>query len=87
MNVSFFRVWEEVMLSIHIENIADIAIVECEGRIVQSEAAFNLRDAVTSQRDARIIVLDLSEVRAIEGGGSRHARVSAAMGSRARHSA
>jgi anti-anti-sigma regulatory factor len=57
------------MLSIHIENIADIAIVECEGRIVRSEAAFKLREAVTSQRDARIVVLDLSEVRAIEGGG------------------
>jgi len=57
------------MLSIHIENICDIAIVECEGRIVRSEAAFKLREAVTSQRDARIIVLDLSEVRAIEGGG------------------
>jgi len=36
---------------------------------VQSEAALKLREAVTSQRDARIIVLDLSEVRAIEGGG------------------
>jgi len=61
--------WEEVMLGIHIENIGDIAIVECEDRIVRSEAAFKLREAVTSQRDARILVLDLSEVRAIEGGG------------------
>ena len=57
------------MLEIHIENIGDIRIVECEGRIVRSEAAFRLRDAVTSQRAARTIVLDLSEVRAIEGGG------------------
>lgn len=57
------------MLSIHIENIGDITIVECEGRIVRSEAAFKLREAVTSQRNARIVVLDLSEVRAIEGGG------------------
>ncbi len=57
------------MLGIHIENIGDIAIVECEDRIVRSEAAFKLREAVTSQRDARILVLDLSEVRAIEGGG------------------
>jgi anti-anti-sigma regulatory factor len=63
------RGWEEVMLSIHIENIGDIAIIECEGRIVRSEAAFKLREAVTSKQDARIIVLDLSEVRAIEGGG------------------
>jgi anti-anti-sigma regulatory factor len=60
---------EEVMLSVHIENIGDLAVVECEGRVVRSEAAFKLREAVTSQRDARIIVLDLSEVRAVEGGG------------------
>ena len=57
------------MQGIHIENIGDIAIVECEDRIVRSETALKLRDAVTSQRDARILVLDLSEVRAIEGGG------------------
>jgi anti-anti-sigma regulatory factor len=46
-----------------------MAVVECKGRIVRSEAAFKLREAVSSQRDARIIVLDLSEVPAIEGGG------------------
>lgn len=57
------------MLNIHIENIGEMAVIECEGRIVQSEAAFKLRDALHSQRDARIIVLDLSEVPAIEGGG------------------
>jgi len=57
---------EEVMLSVHIENIGDMAVVECEDRVVRSEAAFKLREAVTSQRNARIIVLDLSEVRAIE---------------------
>jgi len=61
--------WKEVMLSVHIENIGDLAVVECEGRAVRSEAALKLREAVTSQRNARIIVLDLSEVRAIEGGG------------------
>ena len=57
------------MLSVHIENIGKMAVIECEGRIVQSEAAFKLREAVNSQRDARLIVLDLSEVPAIEGGG------------------
>jgi anti-anti-sigma regulatory factor len=53
----------------NIDNIGDLAVVECEGRIVQSEAAFKLREAVTSQRDARIVVLELSDVQAIEGGG------------------
>jgi anti-anti-sigma regulatory factor len=57
------------MLALHIEKIGELAVVECEGRVVRSEAAFKLREAVTSLRNARIIVLDLSEVRAIEGGG------------------
>ena len=57
------------MLSVQIENIGDMAVVECEDRVVRSEDAFKLREAVTSQRDARTIVLDLSEVHAIEGGG------------------
>lgn len=57
------------MLKISVENIGDLAIVECEGRIVQSNAAFELREAVTSQTDARTVVLDLFEVSAIEGGG------------------
>ena len=60
---------EEAMLALRIEKIGELAVVECEGRIVRSEAAVKLREAVTSLRNARIIVLDLSEVRAIEGGG------------------
>jgi anti-anti-sigma factor len=57
------------MLSVHIEQVGDMAVVECEGRIVHSEAVFKLRDAVLSQTAARIVVLDLSEVDAIGGGG------------------
>ena len=57
------------MLKINVDNIGDLAIVECEGRIVRSDAAFRLREAVTLQGDARTVVLDLSEVNAIEGGG------------------
>jgi len=57
------------MLDLHVEKIGELAVVECEGRVVRTEAAFKLREAVTSLRNARIIVLDLSEVRAIEGGG------------------
>jgi anti-anti-sigma regulatory factor len=57
------------MVDLHVEKIGELAVVECEGRVVRSEAAFKLREAVTSLGDARIIVLDLSEVRAIEGGG------------------
>ena len=57
------------MLNLHVDKIGDLAVVECAGRVVRSEAAFRLREAVTSLRNARIIVLDLSEVPAIEGGG------------------
>ena len=57
------------MACIRVERIGRMAVVECEGRIVQSESAFQLRDTVISQGEARIIVLDLSELRAIEGGG------------------
>jgi anti-anti-sigma regulatory factor len=57
------------MFNLHIENIGEIAVIECEGRLVRSEAALKLREAVKLQSDARIIVLDLSEVPVIEGGG------------------
>jgi len=57
------------MLTLHVENVGEVAIIECEGRIVQSDAALKLREAVRLESDARIIVLDLSQVSAIEGGG------------------
>jgi anti-anti-sigma regulatory factor len=57
------------MLSTHVEHVGDMALVECDGRIVQSEAVFQLRDAVLSQTGSHLVVLDLSEVEAIGGGG------------------
>jgi len=57
------------MLSIASENVGDMAILKCDGRLVQSDAAFKLRQAVIAEADARVIVLDLTEVHAIEGGG------------------
>jgi anti-anti-sigma regulatory factor len=57
------------MLTVNIEEIGELSVVECDGRIVRSESAFKLREAVTSQLDAKIVVLDLSEVTAIAGGG------------------
>jgi anti-anti-sigma regulatory factor len=44
-------------------------IVQCRGRLVQSEAAFQLRNVVQSRRAARRIVLDFSELDALDGGG------------------
>jgi anti-anti-sigma regulatory factor len=57
------------MLSTHVEQVGDMAVVECEGRIVRSEAVFKLRDAVVSQTAASIVVLDFSEVDAVGGAG------------------
>jgi anti-anti-sigma regulatory factor len=57
------------MLNVNVENFGKVAVVYCEGRIVRSDAAFRLRDAVTQQRDARVVLLDLSGVGALEGGG------------------
>ena len=31
------------MLNVTVENIGELAVVECEGRIVESEAAFKLK--------------------------------------------
>ncbi len=57
------------MLKVSVENIGDLAIVECEGIIMQREAAFKLRQAVTSQDKARTVVLELTQLKAIEACG------------------
>ena len=57
------------MPSLHIDKVGEMAVIECAGRFVRTESAFKLRDAVTSQTDARVVVLDLTEVHAIGGGG------------------
>lgn len=58
------------MLNVSIDHIGEIAVIECTGRIVQSEAVFKLRDTVKSQEGAEIIVLDLTAVPFIEGSGA-----------------
>jgi anti-anti-sigma regulatory factor len=57
------------VLKVVIDKIGEVAVVECQGRIVKSEASLKLRRVFTSLRDTRIIVLDLSEVTAIEADG------------------
>lgn len=57
------------MFAINVENLSDLAIIECKGRIVRSESVFKLRDVVRAQTSARVIALDLSTVEAIGGGG------------------
>lgn len=57
------------MLAIRAESLGDLAVVECKGRIVQSDAVFKLRNVVQAQTTAHIIALDLSEIKAIGGAG------------------
>ena len=57
------------MLTLDVEKIGDVAVVRCLGRIVRGEAVGTLRNAVVSERDTRIVVLDLSDVEAMDAGG------------------
>lgn len=56
------------MFSVHVETVDDVAVIQCEGRMVRSEAAFLLRDAIISRRRARVVVVELSEVHTTGGG-------------------
>src|ERR1700730_3896700 len=57
------------MLNVTVANLGELAVIGCAGRIVRRESVDKLREAGTSQTDARIVVLELSEVRAIGGCG------------------
>jgi anti-anti-sigma factor len=57
------------MLSVHSEKIGDVAVVQCEGRIVHSDSTSRLRDTVTKQTAVRVILLDLSDVESVGRGG------------------
>jgi|SRR5678816_4332392 anti-anti-sigma regulatory factor len=57
------------MFNLTVEKIGRLAVVHCEGRIVRSDAAFRLRNAVRQQMTTRTILLDLAGVDALEGGG------------------
>ena len=50
------------MFSVHVEKIADVSVIRCEGRMIGSDAAFKLRDEVRRQRDSNVVLLDLSEL-------------------------
>jgi len=56
-------------LRIKFEQTSDVAVVRCGGRLVRGEAPHFLKDAVTSLSGLRVIVLDLSEVEMLDGGG------------------
>lgn len=58
-----------IMLNATIHYLGQTAVVGCVGRIVAGGEADTLRKAVLSQRKRRAVVLDLSGVDTIDGGG------------------
>lgn len=56
-------------LHIKIEQAADVAVLHCVGRLVRGEPLHFLRQAVISLKQARIVVLDLSGMETVDGGG------------------
>jgi anti-anti-sigma factor len=57
------------MLSIDVEKNGEVAVVRCSGRLVRGAEVTTLRDAVISEKNTRVIVLDLSEVQMLDAGG------------------
>ncbi len=58
-------------MSLHIkmEQIGDVGVLQCAGRLVRGEALHFLKDAVTSLSRLRVVLLDLAEVEMLDGGG------------------
>ena len=57
------------MLTLDVEKTGDVAVVRCAGRLVRGAEISTLRNAVVSEKNTRIVVLDLSELEAMDVGG------------------
>ena len=57
------------MLTIDVERVDDVTVVHCAGRLVRGAEVSTLRSAVVSETKARIVVLDLSQLEFMDGGG------------------
>ncbi len=57
------------MLNVDVEKTGDVAVVRCVGRIVRGAEARTLRNAVFSEKEIRIVVIDLSDVETLDAGG------------------
>jgi anti-anti-sigma regulatory factor len=59
------------MLNVSVEEIGEgeLAVVTCQGSIVENESSHKLREAVISETHARIVVLELSQVSSLGNGG------------------
>ena len=57
------------MLTIDVEKTGDVAVVRCVGRIVRGAGVRTLKNAVLSEKNVRIVVIDLSDVDTLDAGG------------------
>jgi|SRR5208337_3885478 len=57
------------MLTIEVEKTGDVAVVKCAGRLVRGAEVRTLRQAVVSESNTRIVMLDLSDVETLDAGG------------------
>ncbi|MBZ5574765.1 MAG: STAS domain-containing protein [Acidobacteriia bacterium] len=57
------------MLTMDVEKTGDVAVVRLSGRIVRGEEVRSLRNAVVSEKNSRVVVLDLSDVESLDAGG------------------
>ena len=60
------------MFKIRVEKNRDVAILRCIGRLIRGKSVSTLRKTVVSGTNAQTILLDLSEVEAIDAGGVNH---------------
>src|SRR6059058_2481539 len=56
------------MLTVRVERAGDVVVLKTAGRIVRGSESV-LRNAVVSEKLARTIVLDLSEIETLDAGG------------------
>jgi len=57
------------MMTIEVDKSGDVAVVKCAGRLVRGVEVRTLRQAVVSEANTRVIMLDLSDVEALDAGG------------------
>jgi len=57
------------MLRVIIQHLGEMAVIRCVGRIVAGPEADTLREAALSQRKRRAMVLDLTGIDTVDGGG------------------
>jgi len=57
------------MLKITVQKLGDTSVLRCHGRIVAGDAGSILRNAVLSQRQTTMLVIDLAQVERIDAAG------------------